>query len=84
MAVTRNLDDDDLQTVTAVPAMPPVSDGNQEFPVPLRAFAQTLVHTEDEVWIHHLRVQHGRENHTPTQWRALLETHRNAPAHWAE
>lgn len=59
----------------------PVGDGNDEFPVPFARFASTLHHTSDEVWLTHLRINHGRENHKPSEWRDLLDGHRHHPAH---
>jgi hypothetical protein len=61
-----------------------VEPGNEEFPVPFAQFAQTLRRTPDEVWIHYMRIVHGRENHTLTEWRALHDNHRDKPAHWSK
>lgn len=62
-------------------AQPPVSDGNDEFPVPFDRFAATLQHTHDEVYVGLLRAQHGRENHKISEWKALLDQKRDTPAH---
>lgn len=45
----------------------------QEFPVPGRVFAKTLARTHEEIWTHWLMRNHGRENHTPTEWRVKLD-----------
>lgn len=72
-------DTGDLHQELQPPPQPAL--GNEEFPIPCARFVATLRHTENEVWGHHLRIVHGRENHTPADWRALLEGHRNTPAH---
>lgn len=56
-------------------------DGNQEFPIPLAKFAKSLKGKADEVWLRHLRRSHGRENHTPSEWSALIDLYRTQPAH---
>jgi hypothetical protein len=67
---------------TAMPdPAPPVSDGNDVFPIPCRRFIQTLTHTPHEVWKKTLLVLHGRENHTPDEWWALISDHGEKPAH---
>ena len=35
----------------------------------------------NEVWLRLLRIQHGRERHTPTEWAALIDQYREQPAH---
>ena len=55
--------------------------GNEEFPVPLSRFLPELLHSPDEVWSRWLQMQHGAENHTPTEWRAIIDQYRNLPAH---
>lgn len=67
---------------TPEPEPPPVmvSDGNEEFPIPLARFLPMLPE-HDQVFATHLRVKHGRENHTPTAWRTILDGHRDTPAH---
>lgn len=44
----------------------------REFPIPLRAFQATLRATPDEVWSHLLTLTCRGQNHTPTEWRAIL------------
>ena len=46
---------------------------NDEIPIPFSRFAPTLVDTHDEVFTHLLRLDHGTENHTPTEWRSILD-----------
>lgn len=55
--------------------------GNEEFPVPLHRFLPELAGTPDEIWTRWLQMQHGAENHTPTEWRGLIEQYRHLPAH---
>jgi hypothetical protein len=76
-------DDTEVQRVVAVsePAPAPVPLGNEEFPVPFARFARSLLMSPDEVYITHIRIRHGRENHKPSEWRAVLEKYRNEPAH---
>ena len=50
-----------------------------EFPIPFQAFARTLVKTPEEVWTKLLKMRHGKEKHTPTEWRALINAARNEP-----
>lgn len=50
-----------------------------DFPVAFGDFAKLLEGTDDEVWTLWLKQQHGREKHTVTQWRAVLDQHRNQP-----
>jgi hypothetical protein len=68
-----------LEQILTVPLAP--SDGNEEFPVPFARFAATLHHTHDEVWLTHLRVKHGRENHKISEWVTILDRYRRQPAH---
>jgi hypothetical protein len=35
----------------------------------------------DEVWLKHIKIQHGKERHTLTEWRALIDKYRNQPAY---
>lgn len=51
-----------------------------DFPVAFEDFAKSLAGTDDEVWTLHLRREHGREKHTMTKWRAVLDGYRNRPA----
>lgn len=64
-----------------IDAPAPPQTGDETFPVGFSRWATTLIHTENEVWISHMRVEHGRENHKPDEWHALLDTYRNQPAH---
>ena len=57
------------------------SAGDREFPVPFAKFAKTLVGTPDEVWTKLVKIRHGREKHTPTEWRKVLNGNRHQPAH---
>lgn len=59
----------------------PMPTGNEEFPIPCRRFIATLRGTPDEIWSKHLQIQHGIENHTMTEWRNLLDGHRDRPAY---
>lgn len=74
---------DDLPVVKSAKPTPaaPVSDGNEEFPVPYSRFAVTLHHTGDEVYLALLQAERGRENHTITEWSAILDAYRGQPAH---
>jgi hypothetical protein len=54
---------------------------SDEFPIPFGQWSRALVHTADEVWIKHMQIEHGRENHTPTEWVSLLDSYRKHPAH---
>lgn len=56
-------------------------DGNTEHPVPFPAFAKTLVGTPDQIWTKLLQMRYGRQNHTPTEWRGLIDAARDEPAH---
>lgn len=60
---------------------PPVSDGNEEFPVPFARFAATIEHTENGVYLGLLRMKHAVENHKPSEWMQLLEGYKGQPAH---
>lgn len=79
------LGEDSFVTETAAPpVMPPaapVSDGNEEFPVPFERFATSLRFTPDEVYLSLMQVNHGRENHKPSEWRGILDSYRSQPAH---
>jgi hypothetical protein len=35
----------------------------------------------DEVWLKHIKIKHGKERHTLTGWRALIDQYRNQPAY---
>ncbi len=59
----------------------PVRTGDEEFPMPFNTFAATLVATDNEVWTHWLRKEHGRENHLLAEWTALIDDYRNQPAY---
>lgn len=37
--------------------------------------------TADEVWLKFIKIQHGKERHTPTEWRALIDQYRDQPAY---
>lgn len=60
---------------------PPVSDGNDEFPIPFERFAASLAGTSDEIWTGILRMNHGFENHKPSEWHAMIDNYRHQPAH---
>lgn len=47
--------------------------------VPLSRFAESIKGTHDEVFVGVLRVFHKREKHTPSEWRALIDSHRARP-----
>lgn len=55
--------------------------GNREFPVAFAEFARTLIGTADEVWTHVLRRAHRAEKHVMADWKRLVDTYRNKPAH---
>lgn len=48
-----------------------------EFPVPLTAFLATLKGSKDEIWSRLLKMDHGLESHTMTEWKATLNKLRN-------
>ena len=47
--------------------------------VPLSRFAESIKGTHDEVFVGVLRVFHKREKHTPSEWHALIDSHRARP-----
>jgi len=59
----------------------PFNDGNQEFPVPVQEFINSLTGSQDEVWGLWLKRQHKHEAHTMGMWKQLLDSHRHKPAH---
>ena len=67
--------DSDIETISTAD-----DGGNREFPVPLSSFAATLKGLPDEIWLGVLKRFHGLENHTPTEWRALIDSHRDDKA----
>ena len=52
-----------------------------EFPVPFARFASTLRGTPEEVFTKLIKIQHGREKHTISEWHELIEALRHVPAH---
>lgn len=55
-------------------------EGDREFPVPFSAFVRGLAGTPDAIYAKLLKIRHGRENHRPSEWRAILERVRQEPA----
>lgn len=55
-------------------------EGDREFPVPFSAFVRGLAGTPDAIYAKLLKIRHGRENHRPSEWRAILERVRREPA----
>ncbi|MDE3023130.1 MAG: hypothetical protein KGI54_14990 [Pseudomonadota bacterium] len=51
-----------------------------ERPLTSAQFAKSLKGTHEEVWMRLISGSHGRENHTPTEWRSLLNNHKTEPA----
>lgn len=52
-----------------------------ELPVPARVFVASLRGTADEVWSRLMLIDHRMENRPVSQWRELLDSKRNTPAH---
>ena len=38
----------------------------------------------DEIWAKVLKINHSGERHTPAEWFAIIDGHRNRPAHPAD
>lgn len=38
----------------------------------------------DEIWLKVLKINHGNERHTRAEWFAIIDGHRNRPAHPAD
>ena len=55
---------------------PPAPD---DFPVPLGMFLNTLVGTQNEVWIKAMQLAHGDKKRTVAEFAALLDTLRSTP-----
>jgi hypothetical protein len=73
---------DDFETHEAAESPETQAVQVQEYPVPLKRFAEDhLKGTSDEVYTRLLRGFHGERPRTPSEWRALIETARKAPAH---
>lgn len=53
---------------------------NDDFPVSFDRFAPRLLGTPEEIWLHWLRTQHGREKHSERGWFALIDQYRNKRA----
>lgn len=52
-----------------------------QFPVPFQAFKRTLKGGSDEIWTKLLQQRYGRENHTPKEWKSIIDQLRDQPAH---
>lgn len=37
--------------------------------------------TADEIWLKWIKINHGKERHTVSQWRALINNYRDQPAY---
>ena len=35
----------------------------------------------DEIWLKFIGIRHGREKHTASEWRGLIDKYRSQPAH---
>jgi len=35
----------------------------------------------DEIWLKHIKKLHGNEKHTPSGWKAVIDSYRDKPAH---
>lgn len=38
----------------------------------------------NEIWIRHLKIMHGNERHTPSEWQLLIDAYAQQPAHPAD
>ncbi len=59
--------------------MPEANPADVVHPIPCAVFIQSLAGTADEVWSLLIKQLHGTENHTPAEWKALLDGLRNQP-----
>lgn len=59
------------QTPVKVPESSLTADVS-EFPIPVRAFTNSLARTEDEVWVRLLQLDYKGQAHKPSEWRDIL------------
>ncbi len=52
---------------------------SDDFPVPLGVFLNTLVGTQDEIWIKAMQSAHGDKKRTVKEFAALLNALRSTP-----